>query len=346
MDRIENVDLHEALDSIARNNTFFHLDNDLGISIEQMERAAKQSDYADKTLMWVSYPSGIDCYSEREVFQKDTRGYNGVLYHGNEMPSERKLAYAVDVIGIKDGRLFGSLYETDITEYAKIVRESAVVSNMVRIYEDSGRQTTMPRDEFDRRYPLDLVKIAYWRREPDDPAALKAVLDNMWDSVREGRYKSCDIWTHTNKLYDSRDAFYSAQIMRDLNKLREPNSVDRLFFAVTRNPYVASAFDSGQLSRLLDALPYKDVSFAIHKGERDLRVIVPREEIQLDRWKQQGKPTVIKDGKEIPVTVPANEKREPPEKPSILEALKQGAEKSRQQSENKSEPKKSKGMEM
>ena len=36
MNRVENIDLRKALREIAELNTYFHLDNDLGISIEQM----------------------------------------------------------------------------------------------------------------------------------------------------------------------------------------------------------------------------------------------------------------------------------------------------------------------
>jgi hypothetical protein len=61
-----------------------------------------------------------------------------------------------------------------------------------------------------------------------------------------------------------------------------------------------------------------------------MQVVVPSDEIQLSRMKQQGKPAVIKGGKGVIAAAPLNERREPPEKPSILNALKQGAEKSRQ----------------
>jgi len=320
LDRIDNVDLREALREIAQSNTFFHLENDLSISIEQMERAAKQCDYTDKTLIWVSYPSGIDCYPEREVFQKDTRGYNGVIYHGNEMPSERKIAYAVDVIGIKDGKVHGSLYEIDIKNYAKNVHANAVPSNTIRIYEDSGRQTTMPRDEFERRYPLDLFKMAYWRHESDDPTALKSVIDNIWNNDRDGKYKSISLWSHTNKLYDDRYIFYAEQILKDISKLREPNSSDKQSFTVPLNSYIATAFNPDQFGKLLDALPYKNAEFSIKKGQHHMKVIIPRDEIlQL---------------------------RKEPEKPSILNALKQGAEKSRQQDNQKKPLKKSKETEL
>jgi len=340
VDRIDNVDLRVALDDIAKNNTFFHCENDLAISIEQMERAARQRDYTDKTLIWVSYPSGIDCYPEREVFQKNTRSYNSVLYHGTETPGDRRLAYAVEVTGIKDGILYGSLYETDIRDYAKGVHQNAVPSNTVRIYKDSGRQTVMPRDEFNRRYPLDLVKMAYWRHEPDDPAALKTVMDDMWNTHRDGKYKSCDLWSHTNRLHDSRSDFYAGQLLRDLSRLDKPNSPDKQGFMVSLDGRAATAFDPEQLSRLLDKLPYKDAAFTVYKGQSYMRLVVPRDEVHLDRWKQQGKPTIIKNGKEIPVTVPPNEK------PSILQALKDGAERSRQQDKNNNIPKKSKGMEI
>ena len=344
MDRIQNVDLREALDAISRNNTFFHRENDLNISIEQMERAARQKDYTDKTLIWVSYPSGIDCYPEREVFQKDTRGYNGVHYHGKDTESDRRLVYAVDVAGIKDGILYGSLYETDIREYAKGVHSKAVPSNTVRIYEINGGETVVPRDEFNRRYPLDLVKMSYWRHEPDDPAVLKAVMDNVWNVDRSGNYTERGLWAHTSRLHDDRDVFYSSKLLRDLSKLREPNSPDKQYFMVSLDPRAAAAFDPEQLSRLLAKLPYDNAEFSVKKGQSYMQAVIPRDEVLLDRWKQQGKPTVIKDGKEIPVTVPPNDKREQPEKPSILDALKQGAEKSKQQSNDK--PKKSKEMEM
>ena len=144
MDRIDNVDLREALREIAGINTYFHLENDLGIAIEQMERAAKINDYTDKTLIFVSYPAGIDCYPEREVFQKGTRGYNGVIYHGEGAGREQKLAYAADINGITNGRVRGSLYEIDIADYADIVRKNAVATNSIRIYVDdphgSGQQ--------------------------------------------------------------------------------------------------------------------------------------------------------------------------------------------------------------
>jgi hypothetical protein len=243
------------------------------------------------------------------------------------------------------------LFEVDITEYAKSVRENAVASNSIRIFVDDphggGKQIVMPKDEFDRRYPLDLVKMAYWRREPDDPDKLKAVIDNVWNTQRESIHKSCDLWTHTSKLYDNRTEFYSSQIMESLNKLPEPNSPDMQFFSAPLNSYIAAAFNPEQLSRLLDAIPYKNAEFSIKKGQSGMNVLVPRDEILTERWKEKGGLTINLNGKEIPVSSPAKEI----EKPSLLATLEASEQKSKQQFGQKSEqdketPKKSKREEL
>ena len=346
MDVLDYVDVREALDAIARNNTFFHRNNDLDISFEQIGRAAKSNDMSEKLLMWVSYPGGIDCYPEREALQRDTRWYNGVLYHGEQMPDDRRLAYAVEVVKITDGKIYGTLFETDIREYAAKIRENAVASDSIRIYELSGRETTMPRDEFDRRYPLDVANVAHWRHEPADMEALHSAIDAMWDSRDTAGFKEKDFWLHVSNLYDSRDVFYSDQIMRDMNKLREPNSPDKRSFVTSLNSYIAAAFNPEELSRLLDKLPYQNAEFSIKKGQRYMQVIIPSEEVLQYRREQQGNPPVIKGDKDKTAAAPQDDKKELPEKPSILEALKRGAEKSRQQDNNKDKPKKSKGMEI
>ncbi len=314
MDKIDNVDLREALEAIARTNTHSHLHNDLDISIEQMERAAKLSDLTDKTLIWVSYPSGIDCYPERDVFQKGTRGYNGVLHHGSDKQSEFIAAYAVDVSGIKDGRVYGSLFETDIREYAEFVKNNAVVSSHVRIYVDDphgrGKQEVMPTDEFNRRYPLDLVKMAYWRHEPDEPSDLQAVTDYLWKIIREENYKPRNIWLHTSDLYEKCYRFYAKQLMADLSLLEKPNSRDGQNFTVPFDSMSAVSFDPERLTRLLDKLPYDNAAFTIQKGQHGVNLTVPRDEVMLNRAEKAGKSAVIPEGK-----------AKTAEKPSVLAAL-------------------------
>lgn len=326
MDKLENVNLCEALRDIAKTNTFFHFDNDLNVSIDQMKRAAKLDDPAEKTLIFVSYPSGIDCYTEREVFQKETRGYNGIMFHGFDMPNDLKIAYAVEVVSEKDGALFGNVQQIDLRQYAENVKESAVnYSGIVRLYldepDDNRKTMLMGARDFYSSHVRDLPKIEYYRHEPIDPDALQDMLDGARQD-REANAKPSELWLHTSELYDKRTEFYSNQIIDSLNKLREPNSTDRQFFYATLNSYIAAAFAPQELATVLNALPYKNAEFSIKKGDNQMKIIVPRDDVlqlrgepeektkkpslldMLDKTdkaiKQQGKTPAAVDGREKP----------------------------------------------
>lgn len=296
MDRIDNVDLREALRQIAENNTFFHRENDLGISFGQMERAAKMDDPTEKTLIWVSTPGGIDCYTEREVFQHNTRAHNGVLFHGFDMQSDRKLAYAVVVSGVVQDELRGSITEIDIRRYAEHVKQNVLSNDTVRLFlgdfRDNEKQMTMPRHEFDQRYPVfgnhsDEFHITYSRHEPDDHSRLYALLDSAAKDREAASTPRADLWSHTTRLYDERYDFYAAQTVREISKLQSPNSPDKKDFTVRLNAYIATAFGNNELGKLLDALPYKTAAITVQKGQPDMRVIIPRDEVLQHRRGQE-----------------------------------------------------------
>ncbi len=284
--QIENIDLQKALDDIARNNTAWHLENDLGISIGQMKRTAQMDDPTEKTLIWISYPAGIDCYSERDVFLKDTRGFNGVQYHANGANHERKLAYAVEVTGVQEGKLMGSLFEIDLQAYGAFVRENALSYQTMRLFltdaYDHGAQTVMSKQEFDRAYPQELPEMKYWRHEPADTHALEELLNRQY-VVRSLEAEPGDLWLHTSNLYDERLSYYSEKIMESFGKLSEANSPDQQYFSVELPSFVANTFHAEQLTRLLDALPFDSTAFSIRKGQRELHAEVPRGEMLLLR---------------------------------------------------------------
>jgi len=320
MDCLSNVDLRKALMDIAQCNTFYHLDNDIKISFDNMEQVAKMGDMSEKSFVWVSYPSGIDCYSEREVFQKDTRGYNGVLYHGAGAEREPKLAYVVEVWELKEGSIYGNIYEIDIQKYAEAVRENAVPSNAMRLYlgnlNDIDKQVVMPLDEFNKRYPLDLPKMEYWRNEPADQDALKAVTAKVWDSGLLSM-DSIGLWEHINKLDDRRLDFHAAKLISGINSHKEPNSPDKQSFTTTLDAYVANNFGTEQLSKLLDKLPYENAAFAVQKGNRwNMNLVIPKNEVLALRQDRSDKP----------------------QKPSIIGTLEANEQKVKQQFGNKSTP--------
>ena len=74
MNKFENVDVLAVLEQIMRQNTAFYQD-DFEIDKDMLRKAAASDKAEDKTLLWMSRPSGTYCFRERDVFLKDTRQY-------------------------------------------------------------------------------------------------------------------------------------------------------------------------------------------------------------------------------------------------------------------------------
>ena len=63
MNRFENVDILAALEQLMRQNTAFY-QSDFEIDKEIIGRAAASDKAEDKTLLWMSRPSGTHCFRE------------------------------------------------------------------------------------------------------------------------------------------------------------------------------------------------------------------------------------------------------------------------------------------
>jgi len=344
MDRISNVDLQEALTKIANSNTFYHLDNDIKISFDEMTLAAKMGDYTDKAFIWVSYPSGIDFYNEREVLQKDTRAFNGVLYHGRGAESEPKLAYAVDAVELRNGTLYGDLYEIDISKYAAFVADNSVTTDKMQVFYDDVRRNdkneVMPLKEFNSRYPLDLPQMVHWRNLPQNADELNNVLDKVWNN-RLSDASQVTLWQHTDKLDDKQLAFYANQLMKGLDKTAEPNSADKQSFTFPLDARASHNFNPVQLSRLLDKLPYENTTFAIHKGQDSMKIVVPKNEVLKIRKEQEQEKEQDKQKPQSRTIAKPDEKaerNEKSEKPSLMAALDKGEKKSKAEFGGKANP--------
>lgn len=103
MNKFENVDVLAALEQLMRQNTAFYR-NDFEIDKEIIRQAAASDRAEDKTLLWMSRPSGTYCFRERDVFLQDTRQHNTWRFYG-EQTRDRILAYAVELTGKVDGKI-------------------------------------------------------------------------------------------------------------------------------------------------------------------------------------------------------------------------------------------------
>jgi hypothetical protein len=123
-----------------------------------------------------------------------------------------------------------------------------------------------------------MQEVKYWRHEPADSGALQALLNRQY-VIHSYEAESCDLWLHTSNLYEERLTYYSEKIMEAFSKLSEANSPDQQYFSVELPSFVANAFHPEQLSRLLDTLPFGNTAFSIRRGQRELHVEVPRDEM-------------------------------------------------------------------
>ena len=72
-----------ALGEIMRQNTAFY-QSDFDIDKGIIQRAAASDQAVDKTLLWMSRPSGTYCFRERDVFLKGTRQHNTWRFYGEQ----------------------------------------------------------------------------------------------------------------------------------------------------------------------------------------------------------------------------------------------------------------------
>jgi len=106
MNRFENVDVLAALDQLMRQNTAFYR-NDFEIDKEIIGRAAASDKAEDKTLLWMSRPSGTHCFRESDVYLQGTAQHNTWKFYGE--PSNKEIcspALALASSSLMVGALF------------------------------------------------------------------------------------------------------------------------------------------------------------------------------------------------------------------------------------------------
>lgn len=139
MNRFENVDVLAALEQLMRQNTAFYR-NDFEIDKEIIGRAAASDKAEDRTLLWMSRPSGTYCFRESDVYLQGTAQHNTWKFYG-EQTRDRVLAYAVELTGKVRGVIRGNLYELDYPQHFRHVAAEAVqADNIILHYEKGDRE--------------------------------------------------------------------------------------------------------------------------------------------------------------------------------------------------------------
>ena len=220
MNRFENVDVLAALEQLMRQNTAFHRD-DYNTDKEIIGRATVSDKAEDKTLLWMSRPSGTYCFRESDVFLQGTPQHNTWKFYG-EQTRDRVLAYAVELTGKVRGVIRGNLYELDYPQHFRHVAAEAVqADNIILHYEKGGREQPAGL-YFDGRPDPKLGAFLLYEAKPNEPEHLRELLRQE----QKGRAQLApgDFKAHVTALHDGMILAEAQRIVAGLKDLSAPNS--------------------------------------------------------------------------------------------------------------------------
>jgi len=145
MRKYMDADVVAALGSVMEIGTE-HYKSDFRYDIEMFNEAAMKPNSENTRLIWLSRPSGTSCFFERNAYIKDANAYRSLCY--NATTNDNILAYAVEVTGLKGGRVKGNLYELDFRKYAARLADSALPAETVKLNFADGTIQRIPALEF------------------------------------------------------------------------------------------------------------------------------------------------------------------------------------------------------
>ena len=274
MQKFENVDVIAALGEIMRQNTAFY-QSDFDIDKGIIQRAAASDQAVDKTLLWMSRPSGTYCFRERDVFLKGTRQHNTWRFYG-EQTRDKILAYAVELTGTKDDTIRGKLYELDYQQHFRHVIDAALPVRVNRLFYEYGSRDIPAEQYFDGSPDRVLGDFLRYEFQPRDPAVLQEALQQEQrgrEQARPGDFKA-----HITALHDSRIETEAQRIVDKLKNLSAPNSPNKTHFMVEISPHFDALASTKDNDRLFAMLPYKSLCFTGIKDRHGVYAMIGKDE--------------------------------------------------------------------
>ena len=283
LNKFEDVDVFASLEAILKQNTGFY-QSDLDIDKKIIAEKAASQNPADKTLLWLSRPSGTYCFRERDVFISDTAPHNTWRFY-KEQTRDHILAYAVELTGVQDGKIKGNLYELDYEKhYERVKNDTLAAGTVTLVYEHGTREQPADR-RFDGYPDPQLGKFERFEVQPKDPEALQSLLREEKES--RDKLTPGDFTEHIAALHEGMIDREARRIVADMKKLHEPNSPDKSHFMVELSPTFTRLASTKDTERLFSMLPYKTLAFSAVKNQHGTYALIGKDE---NRDKEVRKP--------------------------------------------------------
>lgn len=149
MRRYENIDVIAALGAVMEINTE-HYKSDFKYDVEMFKEAATEPNGENNRLLWLSRPSGTECFWERSASIKDTAANNSWSYYAGT--NDNILAYAVEITGMENGKPTGNLYELDYRRQVEQLNKVTPSPVAVTLFLADGTQKALPYEEYKNRW--------------------------------------------------------------------------------------------------------------------------------------------------------------------------------------------------
>ena len=287
LNKFEDVDVLASLEAIMKQNTgFFQSDFDIDKQIIAEKAASPNKE--DKTLLWLSRPSGTYCFRERDVFISDTAPHNTWRFY-KEQTRDHILAYAVELTGIQDGKIKGNLYELDYEKHYERVKDNTLAAGTVTLMYEHGTREQPADRRFDGYPDPQLGKFERFEVQPKDPEALQFLLREEKES--RDKLKPGDFKEHIAALHEGMIDREARRIVADMKKLSAPNSPDKSHFMVELSPSFERLASTKDTERLFSMLPYKSLAFSQIKNSFGTYVLIGRDENR-DRQIRKPRPSI------------------------------------------------------
>lgn len=177
--KFKDMDVEASLRTVMERNTE-HYQSDFEYDKARFLRAAQSENAEDKTLYWLSRPSGTWCFRERDVFLRDSEAF--LTWQHYKDSGDSILAYTVEITGMENGRVMGTLYTQDYRAMAEHIDRAALAADTVTIQFEGSDMTFQYRyeDYSQRRYSIhdQHGRAEVFQLNPADPDALRSILQN------------------------------------------------------------------------------------------------------------------------------------------------------------------------
>lgn len=196
MKKFKTTDLIEVLRTVMESHTT-HYQSDFDIDAKTLTEAARKAGNTpleDRTFLWMARTTGTWCLLEKNVYMKDSRENHTWNFYATE-PKGEILAYRVEITGMKNGSITGTVLGLNYQKHSQYIQDVAVPSSQTKYIFENGERIQPNRENINTlNIPVGddpvLGKLKTFHPVPDDPDRLAELLRKAGDDKNWNRRKS------------------------------------------------------------------------------------------------------------------------------------------------------------